>query len=50
MTVDSPVLAGPFVVGGKYEGCFTKQAISGSADDLIAPKRGVSFGSFASAN
>ncbi|MGW4210367.1 hypothetical protein ACWEIJ_20430 [Lentzea sp. NPDC004789] len=42
--VTSPVLLGPFVVGGRSGGCFAQQPITGTAEDLLRPGNGLSFG------
>lgn len=47
--IDAPVLVGPYVVGGRSGGCFTKHPVTGSVDDLLSPRRGVSFGCVATA-
>lgn len=44
VSVDSPVLLGPYVVDGAAGGGYTKQPITGTEDDLLSPGRDLSLG------
>ncbi|HET9895416.1 MAG TPA: hypothetical protein VFQ44_10825 [Streptosporangiaceae bacterium] len=47
--VTAPVLAGPFRVGGRSGGCYTKQPVVNDAARLLRSRNGLSFGSVVTA-
>ncbi|MGH3116425.1 MAG: hypothetical protein ACRDQ2_04820 [Gaiellales bacterium] len=49
VSVDSPVLMGPFVVDGADGGVYTQQPINGTEDDFLGEDRDVSLGCVMSA-